>query len=84
MSKACETFDDDLRGNFYNYEFISDDLKVELNENNYLFKNEDKFLDAGNFHYDWPSGRAVYVNYFKNLIIWVNELDHIKIISIGD
>lgn len=30
---------------------------------------------------DWPAGRAVFHNANKTLLIWVNEEDHIRIIS---
>ena len=30
---------------------------------------------------DWPAGRAVFVNESKELLIWVNEEDHLRIIS---
>jgi len=47
---ACETLVDDLKGDFYRYNYISNDVKKELNKYNYLFMNGDKFKDACQFH----------------------------------
>ena len=47
-----------------------------------LFDEPDRFLrDAGGAR-DWPEGRGVYISENKRFIVWVNEEDHLKIISL--
>lgn len=38
-------------------------------------------LSCVNMNKDWPFGRAIFHNEAKTLLIWVNEEDHIRIIS---
>ena len=45
------------------------------------FRQGDRVLEAANMNNDWPAGRAVFVNESKELLIWVNEEDHLRIIS---
>jgi arginine kinase len=41
----------------------------------------DRFFEASGFHKNWPEGRGVFHNQDKTLLVWVNEEDHLKIIS---
>lgn len=36
---------------------------------------------ASGYHEHWPHGRGVFVSQDKNFIMWINEGDHIRIIS---
>jgi len=38
-------------------------------------------LIAGGMGRDWPDGRGVYLNNAKTFILWVNEEDHLRIVS---
>jgi len=38
-------------------------------------------LIAGGMARDWPDGRGVYLNNDKTFILWVNEEDHMRIVS---
>ena len=44
-----------------------------------MFDQGDDSLDSAGFNKDWPEGRAVYHNDSKDVAVWVNEEDHIKI-----
>ena len=44
----------------------------------------DRFLEACNLNRDWPSGRGIFHNEAKTFIIWVNEEDQLRIISMQD
>ena len=51
-------------------------------ENNLLFNIEgDRFLQAAGVTRDWPSGRGVFMNRAKTFLVWINEEDHLRIIS---
>jgi len=39
---------------------------------------------ASGYHQYWPFGRGIFVNPKKQFIVWVNEGDHIRIISMQD
>jgi len=46
-----------------------------------LFKEGDRFLKACNLNRDWPSGRGIFHNDAKTFLVWVNEEDQLRIIS---
>jgi len=53
----------------------------QLIADHYLFKEGDRFLDACGLNRDWPSGRGIFHNDKKSFLIWVNEEDQLRIIS---
>ena len=46
-----------------------------------MFKRGDRFLEACNLNRDWPSGRGIFHNVDKTFLVWVNEEDQLRIIS---
>merc|ERR1712046_373050 len=46
-----------------------------------LFKEGDRFLESCNLNRDWPSGRGIFHNDAKTFLVWVNEEDQLRIIS---
>ena len=38
-------------------------------------------LISGAMHRDWPDARGMFVNDKKNALVWVNEEDHMRVIS---
>jgi len=55
-----------------------------LTESHYLFKKGDRFLAACNLNRDWPEGRGIFHNDDKTFLVWVNEEDQLRIISMQD
>jgi len=47
----------------------------------FLFKEGDRFLEACGLNRDWPNGRGIFHNKEKSFLIWVNEEDQLRIIS---
>ncbi len=69
------------------YEKLSDMTKErndELVKSHLLFKDmsKDRFINASGIANDYPSGRGIYISNDKKTAIWVNEEDHMRIISI--
>jgi creatine kinase/arginine kinase len=46
-----------------------------------LFKEGDRFLEACGLNRDWPDGRGIFHNNEKTFLVWVNEEDQLRIIS---
>ena len=46
-----------------------------------LFREGDRFLEACGLNRDWPSGRGIFHNDAKTFLVWVNEEDQLRIIS---
>ena len=46
-----------------------------------MFKEGDWFLESSGLNRDWPSGRGIFHNKEKSFLVWVNEEDQLRIIS---
>jgi len=79
--QACNTFEGDLQGKFYPLDGMSKEDQDKLIEDHFLFKQGDRFLDACGLNRDWPSGRGIFHNDAKTFLVWVNEEDQLRIIS---
>merc|ERR1712022_78979 len=79
--EACNTFEGDLKGKFYPLEGMSKKDQQQLIDDHFLFKEGDRFLESCNLNRDWPSGRGIFHNDAKTFLIWVNEEDQLRIIS---
>jgi len=79
---ALLTLDGDLAGTYRSLIDMSKEEKEGLIEEHILYNDgEDRFLASAGGYNDWPYGRGIYMNKDKNFIVWVNEEDHIRIIS---
>jgi len=78
---ACDTFEGDLKGTFYPLEGMDAAVQQQLIDDHFLFKEGDRFLAACNLNRDWPSGRGIFHNDAKTFLVWVNEEDQLRIIS---
>ncbi len=71
----------DQKGRYYSLSQMSDSEQRELTEQHYLFKKGDRFLESAGVNRDWPSGRGIFYTAEKKFLVWVNEEDHLRIIS---
>merc|ERR1719442_32547 len=60
---------------------MSEKDQKQLIEDHFLFKEGDRFLESCNLNRDWPSGRGIFHNANKTFLVWVNEEDQLRIIS---
>ncbi|KAH8364709.1 hypothetical protein KR084_010286 [Drosophila pseudotakahashii] len=56
-------------------------VQDKLIADHFLFKEGDRFLAAAGASRFWPTGRGIFLNDAKNFLVWCNEEDHIRIIS---
>ncbi|XP_064105398.1 uncharacterized protein LOC135214834 isoform X13 [Macrobrachium nipponense] len=84
VSNALQTLEEDLAGNYRPISEISPEDQEELLEKHLLFKQGDRFLEAAGACRFWPEGRGIFLNGDNTLVIWVNEEDHMRIISMQE
>jgi len=75
------TFEGELDGKYYALTALSEEERKQLIEDHFLFKEGDRFLKAAGLNRDWPDGRGIYHNNEKTFLVWVNEEDQLRIIS---
>lgn len=74
--------DEEFKGTYHSLSEISDEQQKEWIEDGTLFSNpDDKFLKAAGTYRFWPKGRGLFINEKKNFRAWVNEEEHLQIVS---
>jgi len=78
---GLSTLEGELEGEYYSLLGMSKEIQDELIKDHFLFKEGDRFLDAVGLNHNWPEGRGIYHNKNKTFLVWVNEEDQLRIIS---
>ena len=55
--------------------------RIALTQDHFLFKKGDRFLEAAGVNRDWPSARGIFHSADKKFLVWINEEDQLRIIS---
>mmetsp|Transcript_7226 Transcript_7226/g.10633 ORF Transcript_7226/g.10633 Transcript_7226/m.10633 type:complete len:441 (-) Transcript_7226:332-1654(-) len=78
---ALDTLSGDLSGKYFPLNGMTEETRQKLVADHFLFKRGDRFLEAGNCNRDWPDARGIYHSSDKKFLVWVNEEDQLRIIS---
>ncbi|CAL4060212.1 unnamed protein product, partial [Meganyctiphanes norvegica] len=81
MKKAFKQLPGDLSGNYYPLMGMSETIRQKLVDDHFLFMSGDPNLQVAGMERDWPEGRGIYHNKDKTFLVWVNEEDQLRIIS---
>jgi len=75
------TLEGDLAGVYYPLYNMSQEVQAQLIKDHFLFKEGDRFLESAGLNRDWAEGRGIFHNYNKTFLVWLNEEDELRIIS---
>jgi creatine kinase/arginine kinase len=78
---ALNEFDGELKGKYYSLAKMTEAEKKQLINDHFLFKGGDKYLESCGLERDWPEARGIFHNNNKTFLVWVNEEDQLRIIS---
>ncbi len=81
IKNALTSLNDDLSGTYFSLNKMSDSKKKEMIKDHFLFKQGDRFMEAAGLNRNWPEGRGIFYNEKKDFLVWVNEEDQMRIIS---
>ncbi|XP_037073687.1 arginine kinase-like [Pollicipes pollicipes] len=81
VSGTLNNMEGELKGKYYPLAGMTKDVQQKLIDDHFLFKEGDRFLQAANACRFWPTGRGIYHNDNKTFLVWCNEEDHLRIIS---
>merc|ERR1711997_1011965 len=82
VKDILEAFDDaDLKGKYYPLKGMKEKTRKKLVEDHFLFKRGDRFLASAGINQFWPNGRGIFYNDKKTFLVWINEEDQLRIIS---
>jgi len=81
MKTALSKLTGDLAGTYYPLTGMDDKVRQQLVDDHFLFVSGDPNLTAAGMERDWPEGRGIFHNEAKTFLLWVNEEDQTRIIS---
>jgi creatine kinase/arginine kinase len=81
IASSLRSLTGELAGTYYPLAGMDETVRRQLVADHFLFKAGDRFLDAAGLNCDWPSGRGIFHNVDKTFLVWVNEEDQLRIIS---
>ena len=81
VTQALATFDGELKGRYYSLGKMTDAERDQLIADHFLFKGGDKYLQSCGLEREWPEARGIFHNDNKTFLVWVNEEDQLRIIS---
>ncbi len=79
--EALQGLEGDLAGQYYPLTGMDEATQKQLIADHFLFKEGDRFLASAGANRNWPEGRGIYHSPAKNVLVWVNEEDQLRIIS---
>ncbi|CAH1775380.1 unnamed protein product, partial [Owenia fusiformis] len=79
--EAFKTFTGEHKGTYFPLTGMTPAVQKQLTEDHFLFNDHDRFLRAAGGYRDWPASRGIFHNADKTFLVWCNEEDHIRIIS---
>merc|ERR1712039_991178 len=71
----------DLAGTYYPLTGMDEKVRQQLVDDHFLFVSGDPNLTVAGMERDWPEGRGIFHNAAKTFLLWVNEEDQMRIIS---
>jgi len=78
---ALEKLTGELEGTYYPLYNMSSEIQKQLIKDHFLFKEGDRFLESAGLNRDWSEGRGIFHNHDKTFLVWLNEEDQLRIIS---
>merc|ERR1712047_87747 len=81
VSTALKRLEGDLAGAYYPLTGMDEKVRQQLVDDHFLFMSGDPNLKVAGMERDWPEGRGIFHNATKTFLVWVNEEDQLRIIS---
>jgi len=81
MKSAFQKLEGELSGKYFPLLGMEEADRQQLVDDHFLFVSGDKNLIAAGMERDWPEGRGIFHNEAKTFLVWVNEEDQLRIIS---
>lgn len=79
---ALQGLPTDLAGKYYSLKSMTEAEQDQLINDHFLFdKPVSPLLLSAGMARDWPDARGIFHNDKKNFLVWINEEDHARIIS---
>ncbi|GLE02682.1 hypothetical protein PINS_up011537 [Pythium insidiosum] len=86
ISTALSSLSGELQGKYYPLSKMTKEEEDQLQKDHFLFQKPGggTLLTGAGAARDWPSGRGIFHNDQKTFLVWCNEEDHMRVISMQD
>lgn len=82
VTEALAGLDGEFKGKYYPLSKMTDKEQEQLIEDHFLFdKPVSPLLTCAGMARDWPDARGIWHNDEKTFLVWINEEDHTRVIS---
>ncbi|KAM9311901.1 creatine kinase U-type, mitochondrial-like [Gastrophryne carolinensis] len=82
VADALAELSGDLTGSYYKLSELTQQEKQQLIDDHFLFEKPVlPFMTAAGMARDWPDARGIWHNNEKTFLVWINEEDHTRVIS---
>ncbi|NXP75354.1 KCRM kinase, partial [Ramphastos sulfuratus] len=82
FSSALNSLEGEFKGRYYPLKAMTEQEQQQLIDDHFLFdKPVSPLLLASGMARDWPDARGIWHNDNKTFLVWVNEEDHLRVIS---
>ena len=81
IEKVVATLPEDLAGELFRHTTMTAAQTKQLVDDHFLFRGKDAMQAASGYHEHWPEGRGIFLSKDKKFLLWINEGDHLRIIS---
>jgi creatine kinase len=83
LQAGFASLEGDLKGTYYSLGSMNEDMATELRGSGNLFQEPTgpALLAAAGAGRDWPNNRGIFCADSRQFFVWVNEEDHMRIIS---
>ncbi|XP_074629209.1 creatine kinase M-type-like [Acropora palmata] len=79
---ALNSLDGEFKGKYYPLNKMTEAEQEQLIADHFLFdKPVSPLLTSSGMARDWPDARGIWHNENKNFLVWINEEDHTRVIS---
>lgn len=85
LQEAFGKFEGEMKGTYYDLGSMTDEQKEDLRSNGFLFQKPKptNLLTYCGAARSWPNDRGIFHNDARQILCWVNEEDHCRIISMS-
>jgi creatine kinase len=86
VKEGLTGLDGELKGSYYGLYEMTPEQEKSLQDDHFLFQKPDPnamIFSCGGVR-DWPDARGIYHNDNKTFLVWVNEEDQMRVISMQD
>ncbi|XP_064169029.1 creatine kinase U-type, mitochondrial-like isoform X2 [Anguilla rostrata] len=82
MVNALASLQGELEGHYYSVAEMTEQEQQQLTDDHFLFeKPVSPLMTCTGMARDWPDSRGIWHNKQKTFLVWVNEEDHTRVIS---